>query len=79
MWKKDRGIRSEGMKGAKIMDEKKSEIWTDIVAVLQAILIFLKLLGLIEWSWWVVFAPILVMLGILLIMIIATIIINIFV
>ena len=76
MWKKDRGIRSEGMKGAKIMDEKKSEIWTDIVAVLQAILIFLKLLGLIEWSWWVVFAPILVMLGILLIMIIAAIIIN---
>ena len=58
------------MKGAKIMDEKKSEIWTDIVAVLQAILIFLKLLGLIEWSWWIVFAPILVMVGILLIMII---------
>ena len=55
------------------MDEKKSEIWTDIVAVLQAILIFLKLLGLIEWSWWVVFAPILVMLGILLIMIIVAI------
>ena len=62
------------MKGAKIMDDKKSEIWTDIVAVLQAILIFLKLLGLIEWSWWVVFAPILVMLGILLILIIAAII-----
>ena len=58
------------MKGAKIMDDKKSEIWTDIVAVLQAILIFLKLLGLIEWSWWVVFAPILIMLGILLIIII---------
>ena len=58
------------MKGAKIMDEKKSEIWTDIVAVLQTILIFLKLLGLIEWSWWIVFAPILVMIGILLIMII---------
>ncbi len=52
------------------MDEKKSEIWTDIVAVLQAILIFLKLLGLIEWSWWVVLAPILVMVGILLIIII---------
>ena len=52
------------------MDDKKSEIWTDIVAVLQAILIFLKLLGLIEWSWWVVFAPILIMLGILLIIII---------
>ena len=66
------------MKRAKIMDDKKSEIWTDIVAVLQAILIFLKLLGLIEWSWWVVFAPILVMVGILLIMIIVAIIINIF-
>lgn len=52
------------------MDEKKSEIWTDIVAVLQVILIFLKFLGVIEWSWWIVFAPILVMLGILLIMII---------
>ena len=60
------------------MDDKKSEIWTDIVAVLQAILIFLKLLGLIEWSWWVVLAPILVMVGILLIMIIVAIIINIF-
>ena len=70
MWKKDRGIRNEGVKGAKTMDEKKSEIWTDIVAVLQAILIFLKFLGLIEWSWWAVLAPILVMLGILLIMII---------
>ena len=56
------------------MDEKKSEIWTDIVAVLQTILIFLKLLGLIEWSWWIVFAPILVMIGILLIMIIVAII-----
>lgn len=52
------------------MDDKKSEIWTDIVAVLQAILIFLKFLGLIEWSWWVVLAPILIMLGILLVMII---------
>ncbi len=79
MWKKDRGIGSEGMKGAKIMDEKKSEIWTDIVAVLQAILIFLKFLGVIEWSWWVVLAPILVMLGILLIIIIAAIIIDIFI
>ena len=66
------------MKGAKIMDDKKSEIWTDIVAVLQAVLIVLKFLGLIEWSWWVVLAPILIMLGILLIMIIAAIIINIF-
>lgn len=56
------------------MDEKKSEIWTDIVAVLQAILIFLKFLGLIEWSWWVVLAPILVMVGILLVMIIVAII-----
>ena len=56
------------------MDEKKSEIWTDIVAVLQVILIFLKFLGLIEWSWWVVLAPILIMLGILLIMIIVAII-----
>ena len=64
------------MKGVKIMDEKKSEIWTDIVAVLQAILIFLKFLGLIEWSWWVVLAPILIMIGILLIMIIVAIIIN---
>lgn len=66
------------MKGAKIMDDKKSEIWTDIVAVLQTILIFLKFLGVIEWSWWVVLAPILVMVGILLLMIIAAIIINCF-
>ncbi len=60
------------------MDDKKSEIWTDIVAVLQTILIFLKFLGVIEWSWWVVLAPILVMVGILLLMIIAAIIINCF-
>ena len=64
------------MKGTKIMDDKKSEIWTDIVAVLQAILIFLKFLGLIKWSWWVVLAPILIMIGILLIIIIAAIIID---
>ena len=55
--------------------DKNSDIWTDIVAAVQGILIFLKLLGLIEWSWWVVFAPILVMVGILLIMIILAIII----
>ena len=55
--------------------DKNSDIWTDIVAVVQVILIFLKLLGLIEWSWWVVFAPILIMIGILLsIIILATII-----
>ena len=58
------------------MDDKKSEIWTDIVAVLQVILIFLKFLGLIKWSWWVVLAPILIMIGILLIIIIAAIIID---
>lgn len=50
--------------------DKNSEIWTDIVAAVQGILIFLKLLGLIEWSWWVVLAPILIMVGILLIIII---------
>ena len=59
------------------MDENKnSDIWTDIVAAIQGILIFLKLLGLIEWSWWVVFAPILIMIGILLILIIIAVIIN---
>ncbi len=63
------------MKRAKNKD-KNSEIWTDIVAAVQGILIFLKFLGVIEWSWWVVLAPILVMIGILLIMIIAAIIIN---
>ena len=66
------------MKGAKIMDDKKSEIWTDIVAAFQGILIFLKFLGLIEYSWWVVLAPTLIMIGILLIMIIVAIIINCF-
>lgn len=64
------------MKSEKENKDKSSEIWTDIVAAVQGILIFLKLLGLIEWSWWVVFAPILVMVGILLIMIILVIIIN---
>ena len=58
------------MKPEEKIKDKKSEIWTDIVAVLQVILIFLKFLGLIEWSWWVVLAPILIMIGILLIMII---------
>ena len=64
------------MKPEEKIKDKKSEIWTDIVAVLQVILIFLKFLGLIEWSWWVVLAPILVMVGILLIMIIVAIIID---
>ena len=59
------------------MDENKnSDIWTDIVAAVQGILIFLKLLGLIEWSWWVILAPILIMVGILLILIIIAVIIN---
>lgn len=58
------------MKPEEKIKDKKSEIWTDIVAAFQGILIFLKILGLIEWSWWVVLAPILVMLGILLIIII---------
>lgn len=59
------------------MDENKnSDIWTDIVAAVQGILIFLKLLGLIEWSWWIIFAPILIMVGILLILIIIAVIIN---
>lgn len=64
------------MKPEEKIKDKKSEIWTDIVAVLQVILIFLKFLGLIEWSWWVVLAPILIMIGILLIIIIAAIIID---
>ena len=55
--------------------DKNSDVWTDIVAAVQGILIFLKLLGVIEWSWWVVFAPILIMIGILLIIIILAIII----
>ena len=63
------------MKPEEKIKDKKSEIWTDTVAVLQVILIFLKFLGLIEWSWWVVLAPILIMIGILLIIIIAAIII----
>lgn len=59
------------------MDENKnSDVLADIVAAVQGILIFLKLLGLIEWSWWVVFAPILIMIGILLILIIIAVIIN---
>ena len=58
------------------MDENKnSDVLADIVAAVQGILIFLKLLGLIEWSWWVIFAPILIMVGILLIIIILAIII----
>ena len=39
---------------------KLSDIVADIVAVVQVVLILLKLIGLIEWSWWVVFAPILI-------------------
>lgn len=59
------------------MDENKnSDVLADIVAAVQGILIFLKLLGLIEWSWWVIFAPILIMVGILLILIIIAVIIN---
>ena len=59
------------------MDENKnSDIWTDIMAAVQGILLFLKLLGLMEWSWWVIFAPILIMVGILLILIIIAVLIN---
>lgn len=32
----------------------------DILGVLQIIFIVLKLLGIITWSWWLVFSPILI-------------------
>lgn len=50
--------------------DKDSNRGTHVVTVVQTVLIILKLLKLIEWSWWVVFAPTLVSVGIFMILII---------
>ena len=55
---------------------KLSDIVADIVAVVQVVLILLKLIGLIEWSWWVVFAPILISVTFLLSLIVIAIILE---
>lgn len=55
---------------------KLSDIVADIVAVVQVVLILLKLIGLIEWSWWVVFAPILISVTFLLSLIVIAIILG---
>lgn len=55
---------------------KLSDIVADIVAVVQVVLILLKLIGLIEWSWWVVFAPVLISITFLLSLIVVAIILG---
>ena len=50
--------------------DKNSNRGTHVVTVMQIVLIILKLFKLIEWSWLLVFAPIIVSVGIFMILII---------
>lgn len=43
------------------MDEKKG---LGLMSVLTIIFVIAKLVGLINWSWWLVFAPVFVSLGV---------------
>ena len=56
--------------------DKNSGKGVSVVTVVQIVLVILKLLKLIGWSWWVVFAPTLVSVGIYLIIIIVAVIVN---
>lgn len=56
--------------------DKNSSKGVSVVAVVQIVLVMLKLLELIKWSWWIVFAPTLVSVGIFLIIIIVAVILS---
>ena len=45
------------------MDNKKNSGGTNVLTVLQIIFIVLKLLDLINWSWWAVFIPTFISIG----------------
>lgn len=46
------------------MEEIKFEFNTGILGIVFIIFLILKLTKLISWSWWIVFSPILLMVGI---------------
>lgn len=54
------------------MNGNKSVAGTGVLDVLQIIFIVLKLTGLIDWSWWAVFAPLFISLGLVAIIVILT-------
>ena len=56
--------------------DKNSNRGCGVVTVVQIVLVILKLLKFIDWSWWVVFTPTLVSVGIFSILIIVTIILG---
>lgn len=56
------------------MNGNKSVTGTGVLDVLQIIFIVLKLTGLIDWSWWAVFAPLFISLGLVAILVILTVI-----
>lgn len=60
------------------MSSKSSSGGTSILSVLQIIFIVLKLLKLITWSWWTVFIPTWIGLGIFIIYLIIMIICKLF-
>ncbi len=56
------------------MNGNKSVAGTGVLDVLQIIFIVLKLTGLIDWSWWAVFAPLFISLGLVAIIVIISVI-----
>lgn len=54
------------------MNGNKSVAGTGVLDVLQIIFIVLRLTGLIDWSWWAVFAPLFISLGLVAIIVILT-------
>jgi len=56
------------------LNGNKSVAGTGVLDVLQIIFIVLKLTGLIDWSWWAVFAPLFISLGLVAIIVIISVI-----
>lgn len=56
------------------MNGNKSVAGTGVLDVLQIVFIVLKLTGLIDWSWWAVFAPLFISLGLVAIIVLLTVI-----
>lgn len=44
-----------------MLKKKIIKLITAPIATLQTILIILRFIGLIDWSWWLVFSPVLIM------------------
>ena len=56
------------------MNGNKNVAGTGVLDILQIIFIVLKLTGLIDWSWWAVFIPLFISLGLVAILVIITVI-----